>query len=157
MVDRQVGHNLLQPRVLVLELLQPLHLRRKQPGILLLPIKVGCLADPGLPADLRNRRSIFALIDDERHLRVRENARLHPIPLLSQPGKRSRKLQLQSVKFPGIRSWSSGPYPLGLRPAQCAGSVGCPARYPSELRSPHPAEPIVLDRSCRSLRPERGR
>ena len=37
-----------------------------------------------------------ALLQDERLLRVRKLARLHAIPLLSQPGKRSRKLQLQS-------------------------------------------------------------
>ena len=51
------------------------------------------LADPRLTADLRNRRSVFALLDDERLLRVREIARLHTIPLLSQPEKRSGKLQ----------------------------------------------------------------
>ena len=86
------------------ELLQPLHLGRQQTGILLLPVEIGRLADPRLAADLRNRPPVFALLDDERLLRVRENARLHPIPLLSQPEKRSGKLQLQTVQFAGIRS-----------------------------------------------------
>ena len=107
-IQRQVRHGLLQPRVLVLELLQPLHLGRKQPGILLLPVEVGRLADPGLAADLSNRRALVALLDDERLLRVREIARLHPFPLLSQPGKRRGKLQPQSVQFPGSRSGQAG-------------------------------------------------
>jgi len=70
-VQRQVGYHLLQPTVLILELLQPLRLRWQQARILLLPVEVGGLADPGLPADLGNRCAFFALLDDERLLRVR--------------------------------------------------------------------------------------
>ncbi len=54
-IQRQVSHDLLQPRVLVLELLRPLHLGRQQAGTLPLPVETRRLADPGLPADLGNR------------------------------------------------------------------------------------------------------
>ena len=45
-IQRQVRHNLLQPAVLVFDLLQPFHLRRQQPGILLLPVEIGRRSDP---------------------------------------------------------------------------------------------------------------
>lgn len=57
---------------LALQLLQPLHLGRQQTGKLLLPVEVRRLADPGLPADLRNWGPVFVLLDDERFLRVRK-------------------------------------------------------------------------------------
>ncbi|WP_346426034.1 transposase [Thioclava sp. JM3] len=44
------------------------------------------------------------MLQNERFLRVRKFARLHATPLLFQPRKRSGKLQLQTVQFPGIRS-----------------------------------------------------
>ena len=55
----------------------------------------------GFAADLSHRRAFLALLDDERLLRVREFRCFHPIPLLSQPGKLSGKLQLQTVQFAG--------------------------------------------------------
>ena len=63
-VHHRLRQELLQLRVLVLELLQPLHLGRQQTGTLLLPVEVGGLADPRLPAGLPNRRSIFALLNE---------------------------------------------------------------------------------------------
>jgi len=69
-IQSQVRHDFLQPGVLILELLQPLHLGRQQTGILLLPIEGGRLADPGLPTDLGNRRAFLALLDDKRLLGV---------------------------------------------------------------------------------------
>lgn len=76
-VEREVGDELAQLDVLVLELLQPPHLRRRQPLVLLLPIEVGRLADPGLPADLRHGCSLLALLQDERLLGVAELRSLH--------------------------------------------------------------------------------
>ena len=46
--------------VLVLELLQPPHLGRQQPVILLLPIEIRRLADPSLAADLGDRHAVVA-------------------------------------------------------------------------------------------------
>ena len=108
-VERQVSHDLLQPRILVLELLQPAHLVRWQPSIRLLLTEVGCRADASLSADLRDRRPFLALFQDERLLRVQKLTCIHAVPLLSQPGKRSGKLQLQTVQFLGIRSSGSAP------------------------------------------------
>jgi hypothetical protein len=45
-VQRQVCDQLLQLAVLILKLLQPPHLSGQQPVELLLPIVIGCLADP---------------------------------------------------------------------------------------------------------------
>jgi hypothetical protein len=51
-VQRQVRRDLLQLRVLILELFQPPHLRRLHPVILFLPIEIGRRADPSLPEDV---------------------------------------------------------------------------------------------------------
>jgi hypothetical protein len=85
-------------------LLQPTHLIGQQPAILLLPGKVGRLPNPRLATDLSNRCAFLALLQDERLLRLRELRCLHAIPLLSQPGKTSRKLQLQTIQFRGGRA-----------------------------------------------------
>ena len=71
--------------------------RKAQPGILLLLIEVDRPVDLRFVADLGNQRAVFALLDDERLLRVREFTRFRPFPLLSHLGKRSEKLQLQTV------------------------------------------------------------
>jgi hypothetical protein len=68
--------------VLVLELLQPAHLGQLQTVVLLFPIEVGRLADPGLPADVRNQHAVRALLQNERLLGVRELRCLHRPPLL---------------------------------------------------------------------------
>lgn len=62
-----------------------LHARWHNPSDLLLPVKVRRLADPSLPTNLSNRCSFFALLDDERILRVREVGCFNRHPLLSQP------------------------------------------------------------------------
>jgi len=62
----------LQPRVLVFKLRRPPHLVEQKARILLLRAEVGRLADPGLAADLRDRRPVFALLDDERLSRAPE-------------------------------------------------------------------------------------
>lgn len=65
-MESQIRHDLLQPGVLLLDLAQTLHLRRQHARVLLLPIEVGRLADPWLATDLRGRRSIVTLLEDER-------------------------------------------------------------------------------------------
>jgi hypothetical protein len=72
-VQRQIGHDLLQPAVLALELLQPFHLRRQQARILLLPVEVGRLAEAGVAAALSYPCAFFALLDDECVSRPSEN------------------------------------------------------------------------------------
>jgi hypothetical protein len=62
------------------EWLQPAHLRRLRATVLLLPIKVGRLADAGLPANLRNRNAAVPLLQNERILGVRELGRFHRPP-----------------------------------------------------------------------------
>jgi hypothetical protein len=69
-IQRQIGGDLLQLGVLLLKLLEAAHLRRQQPVVLLLPVEVGCLADPGLAADLRHRHAVRVLLEDERLLGV---------------------------------------------------------------------------------------
>jgi len=69
-IQRQIGGDLLQLGVLLLKLLEAAHLRRQQAIILLLPVEVGCLADPGLAADLRHRHAVLVLLEDERLLGV---------------------------------------------------------------------------------------
>ncbi|MFC2966846.1 AAA family ATPase [Acidimangrovimonas pyrenivorans] len=80
------------------------------------------MADPRLAADLRNRRAFLALLQDERLLRLRELRCLHAFPLLSQPGKISRKLQLQTVQVSGGRAaWAAtAPDNLELTPDEQA-------------------------------------
>ena len=57
------------------KLLQPLHLRLQQAVVLLLPIEVRRLTDPGSPIDLRNRHSVRALLQNERLPGVRPEGR----------------------------------------------------------------------------------
>jgi hypothetical protein len=79
-VQRQIGDDLLEPAVLVLQLTQPPHLRWQQPRVFLPSVEIGCLADTRLAADLSDRRSSLALFDDEGLLRVRELRCLHAKP-----------------------------------------------------------------------------
>jgi hypothetical protein len=68
----QIGHDLLQLAVLLLELAQPLHLRWRQAGVLLAPIVIGRLADPRLAADLTDRCAFLSLPQNEGNLRLRK-------------------------------------------------------------------------------------
>jgi hypothetical protein len=58
-----VGHHLAQLVVLILELLQPPHLGRRQTVLPLLPVEVGRPTDPGLAAEVRHRHSLNALLE----------------------------------------------------------------------------------------------
>jgi len=68
------------------------------------PVEVGRLTDPGLAADLCDRRAFLALLQDERLLRRRELRCLHRSQRLSKQGKLSQKLQFQTVQFSGGRA-----------------------------------------------------
>ena len=107
-VQRQIGDDLLQAIALILELLEALHLARQQTGIFLLPVEVGRLRDPCFAADLGHQRAFLALLQNKRSLRFRELRCLHRSQLISQPRKRSRKLQIQTVQFSGSRAVNSG-------------------------------------------------
>lgn len=52
----------------------------------------------------------LTLLQDERLLRRGGLRCLHAIPLLSQPGKRSEKLQLQTIQFSGGRAHAASPF-----------------------------------------------
>src|SRR5579871_5687541 len=101
-VECEIGNHLLQLCVLILELLQPAHLIRQQPVILLLPVEIRRLTDPGLAADLRHRNPVTALLQNERLLRVRK---LRPfIVFRSSPAQEATgKLYPKTIQFSGIR------------------------------------------------------
>lgn len=106
----KVRNDLIQPPFFVLELLDPLRLSREQARILLLPAYLSVLpaylsglADSGLPADLDSRCAFFDRVDDESFLHVRRLRCLRVIPLLTQPGSRCGRLQLQTVQTLRIR------------------------------------------------------
>jgi hypothetical protein len=61
-IEREVGDELPKLPLLVLELLQRPHPRRRHAVKLLLPVKVGRLADPRLPADLSDRHPFRTLL-----------------------------------------------------------------------------------------------
>jgi len=68
----KVPGRLLQPLILLLELLQSLHLRRHQAATLLAPVLVRRLADAGFAADRVDRRPFFRLPQDESDLLLAE-------------------------------------------------------------------------------------
>src|SRR5512136_2073651 len=53
-VQRQIGHQFLQPAVFLLQILQPLCLLYLHPSVLPSPTVVRLLSDPQLPADFPN-------------------------------------------------------------------------------------------------------
>ena len=78
----KIGDNLPQLAILVLELLEPPHLRRQQAIVLPLPVEVGRLADPGLRAGIRHRHAVCSLLQNKRLLGVRKSRGLYRSPLL---------------------------------------------------------------------------
>src|SRR5262249_39734793 len=71
-VERKVGYQSFQPRVLLLELLQSSHLTRRQTAVLGAPPIEGRLADAVLPAQLVNRDSCLCLLYGIHDLLVRK-------------------------------------------------------------------------------------
>jgi hypothetical protein len=65
LVQRQVGDHLLQPGVLVFQLLQALHFGGYQAAVRLAPIVIGGRAEARFPADLRNRHTLIALLQNK--------------------------------------------------------------------------------------------
>jgi hypothetical protein len=76
-VERQIGHDLLDLAILLFELTQPLHLRRHQPGVLRAAIVECCVIDPCLATNLANRRALLRLPHNEGNLRFRGLRSLH--------------------------------------------------------------------------------
>src|SRR5262249_18052887 len=60
-VEHLVGDHLLQPRILALEILHPLHLVDFDPAVLLPPAEVGLIRDRDLLADLPDRNVLRLL------------------------------------------------------------------------------------------------
>src|SRR5579859_7085709 len=113
-VQRQISHDLLELAVLLLQLLQPLHLRWHQPSILLPPRIERRLADPRLATHLTNRRALLRLAQNVGDLTLAELRSFHVSP--RPPGVR------QNWNFPAYRDPDSreqvtcfpscGSYPL---------------------------------------------
>src|SRR5690606_41687144 len=91
LVQREVRHQLAKPQVLLLELLQPFHLRRHQPAVLRSPAIVGLDRYSGLTTDLLHRRTFLRLPQDEGDLLLTEprssHANLPVAPPSAKPGK----------------------------------------------------------------------
>ena len=83
LVERQICHQLLQPPVLVLELLELLDFARSHPAELLLPAIEGLLADPELPTDFRHRGAVLHLLQRQGDLLVRKSTLPHGLILSS--------------------------------------------------------------------------
>ena len=79
----QVGHDLLEPAVIVFRRLQQAHFILQLATILLLSLEVSRLTDPGLPTNFRDRRALCNLLQNEHLLRLRELRRFHANPHLS--------------------------------------------------------------------------
>src|SRR5262245_7992449 len=79
-VEHCLGQKLLEPRVLVLERLQPLGVRHLEAAILRLPFVERRAADPVLAADVRGLRAGLLLPQNPDDLLFREPARLHVHP-----------------------------------------------------------------------------
>src|SRR5262249_40310466 len=80
-LEGEFGIHPLELGVLRLELLQPLELGDRGPGILRPPLKVGRLADVVLPQDLGNRHTRLALLQNLDDLAFREPRLSHGISL----------------------------------------------------------------------------
>ena len=77
LVQAQVRNKLLQPPHLVLEMLQPAHLRNAQTAELLLPPVERLFGDLQLPADLLHRHAALDLPQRKRNLLFRESLPFH--------------------------------------------------------------------------------
>src|SRR5215470_16553365 len=77
LVEREIGHQALQPSVFVLELPQAAELAHAQVRVLLLPAVEGGLTDPQLPADVPDRGTALGLAQSVGHLLFGEFRALH--------------------------------------------------------------------------------
>src|SRR5439155_17725617 len=76
-VQRLVGHHLLQPPVLILQLPQPSRFTDFQPAVLRLPAVVRLIADLVLPADLPHRQTRFHFLQNPNDLLLAESTLPH--------------------------------------------------------------------------------
>jgi len=84
LVERQIGHQVLQLRVLFAQLRQLPGLGAAQVRVLLFPNKKSCLADAHLPTHIRHRGAAIDLPQRAGNLPVSEPRSLHR-PLLPRP------------------------------------------------------------------------
>jgi hypothetical protein len=90
LVEREIGDEPLQPRILVFELAHApdfVHAQMPEP---LLPNVERRLADPGLAADIADRRPCLRLPERVRDLLLRKLRPLHPVPPLACEDRRER-------------------------------------------------------------------
>jgi hypothetical protein len=80
LVERQLGDELIEPRVLPLEILQPRELGLRQRPVLLAPAIERGLGYTVLPAELRHRHPGLRLLDGIPDLLLREPTRAHRAP-----------------------------------------------------------------------------
>jgi len=78
-IQRQLGHQLLQPAGFVLELLELADLIDLQPAVMFFPALERLLADPHPPDQLRHRQPHLRLLHDRHDLFDRESLALHSL------------------------------------------------------------------------------
>jgi hypothetical protein len=76
-VQRLLGHDVFQPPVLILQLLQALEFAQLEAAVLRLPAVVRLLGDPVRPAQVRHLPPGFAFLDDRQDLLVAKFAPLY--------------------------------------------------------------------------------
>jgi hypothetical protein len=89
-IQRQIGDQPLQPGVLVPQLPQLAHLEQPEVAVALLPVEVRRLADPHLPAHIRDRLTGVPLLQSKQDLLLGEPGLLHRF--LSLPCKERKHL-----------------------------------------------------------------
>src|SRR6266581_751895 len=92
LVEREVRHHALQPRVLVLELAQPAQLADAQVRVLLLPGVERGLTHAELPADVPGRRARLGLAQGVGDLLFGELRALHGPTLLRGADRQSYRV-----------------------------------------------------------------
>src|SRR5208283_120293 len=98
-----IGHQPLEPAVLIFELFETLGLVEFHPAVLALPAVIGPLADPVLADQFRQRQAALGLFENRDNLFFAESLPFHLGSLWLPPLYRPR-LTLQTVQFQGGRS-----------------------------------------------------
>ena len=100
-LDLRLDAELLEPTVLLLELLHPGHQRHVHAAVLTAPLVERRRTDPMLPAQVRHRRSGLRVLQHRQDLAVRKSRSLHvELP----PGEKILLLRpsLQWGDYPGF-------------------------------------------------------
>jgi hypothetical protein len=92
-IQRQIGHQALEPRLLITQLPELANLQETHVRVALLPHVVGRFANTHLPADIRNRLPGISLLEGKQDLLLGKSALLHRF--LSLPYKDSGSTLLQ--------------------------------------------------------------